>query len=740
MTHLIKVGGAGIIASVLAIFLFILWQVIPLFAAAKITPIKSIPIKPDQYEILGVDEWGELPFVLTSQAELYFIDLVGSAGMQTAALPIEFREPVAGMVYDADSQTIVFATTDAKFSLMSLAYQPQYSEVDGKQQRKVTYSLTATPWYDFEKSSDLSDGLVEDVAEPVNIIDMAYGSAEEVQLIAAITKSRQQQKIQIVSLSQESSLLSEGEFSVDARIDISSQVRGEAQLIRVNEAADTVIVTTQEGMLYFFRYNEGEVQLRQQFKPFETFKDSRIASLDFLLGGVSLYVTHADGTNYLYSLSVPPGHTQRVFQRTKEFPVLPGPMRYFSKSLRNKAILVGTPDNASIRYGTTAEVRWSEQLPFNALLGVLSRKYQRLVFLDRSAQLHLYAINDPHPAGGMRAFFSKIWYEGGSEPTYTWQSTGGSDAFEPKLSIIPLLIGTLKGTFYAMIFALPIALLAGLYTSQFMRPNYKRFVKPIMEIMASLPSVILGFLAALWLAPLIENKVPSILLIIIVLPLSVILIAELWQKVPKSWRRFFPEGMEAFVLIPCLIFIAFVAWSCGPFLESYFFGDFRVWWTQVTGGSFEQRNSLVVGFIMGFAVIPIIFTISEDALSSVPMSLRSAALALGASRWQTAWRVVVPTAAAGIFSAVMIGLGRAVGETMIVLMATGNTPISDFNIFSGFRTLSANLAVELPEAPFQGTLYRTLFLGAMVLFLMTFILNTAAEILRQHIRNKYKSL
>ena len=101
---------------------------------------------------------------------------------------------------------------------------------------------------------------------------------------------------------------------------------------------------------------------------------------------------------------------------------------------------------------------------------------------------------------------------------------------------------------------------------------------------------------------------------------------------------------------------------------------------------------------------------------------------------------MLPVASAGIFSALMIGLGRAVGETMIVVMATGNTPVMECNIFSGMRTLSANIAVELPEAPVHGTLFRTSFLGAMLLFLMTFALNTLAELLRQHLREKYKTI
>jgi phosphate transport system permease protein len=110
---------------------------------------------------------------------------------------------------------------------------------------------------------------------------------------------------------------------------------------------------------------------------------------------------------------------------------------------------------------------------------------------------------------------------------------------------------------------------------------------------------------------------------------------------------------------------------------------------------------------------------------------------LGASRWQTIWRVVLPSASPGIFAAIMIGFGRAVGETMIVLMATGNTPIMDWSIFNGMRTLSANIAVEIPEAPLNGTLYRVLFLCATLLFALTFILNTGAEVIRERLRKKY---
>lgn len=175
-------------------------------------------------------------------------------------------------------------------------------------------------------------------------------------------------------------------------------------------------------------------------------------------------------------------------------------------------------------------------------------------------------------------------------------------------------------------------------------------------------------------------------------------------------------------------------------LEQIFFAGDILLYLQERGIGFDQRNALVVGMAMGFAVIPTIFTIAEDAIFSVPKHLSDGSLALGATAWQTLLRVVLLTASPGIFSAVMMGLGRAVGETMIVLMATGNTPILDWNILEGMRTLSANIAVELPESEVASSHYRILFLSALLLFLFTFVVNSLAEWVRQRLRTRYRSL
>lgn len=424
---------------------------------------------------------------------------------------------------------------------------------------------------------------------------------------------------------------------------------------------------------------------------------------------------------------------------------------------------------------------------------------------------------DPrHPEATPAALFKKVWYEDYDRPQHMWQSSGGNDGFEPKFGLMPLIFGTLKATFYSLLFGVPIALLAAIYTSEFMHPRAKAAIKPAIELMASLPSVVLGFLAGLVFAQFVERHVPAVLACLVTMPLAFLGGAYIWQLLPE--RISLPLSRWRFSFIVLVLPIGLLAAvGVGPVMESLFFaGDLRTWldgkggssvggwvflllpvsaivcailmgrfvnpwirqltltWSRrsaarldiakfVAGivatvaiawiganvfdligmdargglvGPYSQRNSLVVGFVMGFAIIPIIYTLAEDALSSVPENLRAGSLAAGATRWQTATRIVIPTAMSGLFSAVMIGMGRAVGETMIVLMATGNTPVMDWSIFSGFRTLSANIAVELPEAAVNSTHYRTLFLAALTLFAMTFVLNTVAEMIRLRFRRR----
>ena len=244
-----------------------------------------------------------------------------------------------------------------------------------------------------------------------------------------------------------------------------------------------------------------------------------------------------------------------------------------------------------------------------------------------------------------------------------------------------------------------------------------------------------------WLYVINGRATADVFSLFVVMPVGILLAGFGWSRLPESIRLRVPDGWEAAILIPVILFIGWFALYMSPFLETWFFGgDMRLWITNDLGITYDQRNALVVGIAMGFAVIPNIYSIAEDAVFSVPRSLTLGSLALGATPWQTLTRVVILTASPGIFSALMIGMGRAVGETMIVLMATGNTPVMEMNLFEGMRTLAANVAVEMPESEVGGSHYRVLFLAALVLLMFTFVMNTLAELIRQRLRKKYSSL
>ncbi|MFM8578115.1 MAG: ABC transporter permease subunit [Planctomycetaceae bacterium] len=427
-----------------------------------------------------------------------------------------------------------------------------------------------------------------------------------------------------------------------------------------------------------------------------------------------------------------------------------------------------------------------------------------------------WVIDPGYPEVSAASLFGEVWYEGYPQDLHAWETTG-HEAFESKFGLVPLVFGTLKATLYSMQFAAPIAVLDAISSSHFMHPSWRSRIKPIIESMASLPSVVLGFVAGLVFAPAIEGRVMVFLSSLVTVPVALVTLAHLWQMLPgdlraRGGRLRFP--LVAFVAIPCGLAAAaivspamevrlfggdFVAWLDGrgdsgiggwiitlmplaglvvafgigrflsPFLRQAG-ADWSVPRAALTSlvtfltavvlavvlaaaggilfdalrfdarggvfGTYVQRNALVVAVGMGFAIIPLIFTIADDALSSVPEHLRSASLGAGATPWQTAVRVIVPAATSGIFSAIMIGLGRAVGETMIVLMAAGNTPILDWNLFNGFQTLSAAIASELPEAARGSAHSRVLFLAALTLFVITFVVNTAAELVRQRVRRR----
>ncbi|MCK6488272.1 MAG: ABC transporter permease subunit [Planctomycetes bacterium] len=741
MTGFIKVGGGVVIVAVLGIMVFIASQSVALFSSASVRPLATMPAVVGEAVAVALDEWGERPAVLGRDGSLAFLDPAGAPAATVKAVDGTVR----CVRLDPLRNALIIGLAD-RIEVVDLEYEATVA-ADGRR--------TVVPSHRTVMRCDL----------PGPPQAVSFAQADTRALAAAVVSVGGRTTVHAQLLVRQRSLGGEGELKPAGSWDLGARLNGEPVEVLVDEAAESAVVATASGQVAWFHFGEAGPELRQSFQPFDDRPAGparAIVSMAWIFGDVSLSVASPDGANRILSLHRKDGGEVRLFGRTKDMPQLPGVATFQTNSVRNKAYLVACGKDLSLRYATTAAERWRAAAAAPVVAAAFSAKYHRIAVLGADRQVRLSLLDDPHPEAGWGAFFGRIWYEGAPGPDWTWQSSGANDDFEPKLSMVPLIWGTLKATFYALLFAMPIALLAAVYTAEFMHPRFKVMIKPAVEIMASLPSVVLGFLAALWLAPILEPRVPSVLCVAVLLPLAAIIIGWGWSRLTPAARSLVRPGYEFLFLVPLLVALGALAWHLGPVVESLCFtvpvlgqdgrpllgadgaplmvGDFARWWPAASGMSYEGRNSLVVGFMMGFAVIPIIFTIAEDSLSNVPNALRSGSLALGASRWQTAMRVVVPTASAGIFSAVMIGLGRAIGETMIVVMATGNTAIMDPNIFNGMRTLSANIAVELPEAPQHSTLYRTLFLGALLLFLLTFAINTVAEIMRARLRDKYKTV
>jgi phosphate transport system permease protein len=471
---------------------------------------------------------------------------------------------------------------------------------------------------------------------------------------------------------------------------------------------------------------------------------AKIANARYLAGGISIVVAQADGKVSQWFPARRGEEGQWYLARVREFRMQDGAkVTAIGPEQRRRGFAVGDASgHVSLYYATSGNRVYDEKMFDSAIERIVFNPRARVMLvLSADGELRVSEVHNEHPEISFSALWRKVWYESYDEPAYLYQSSSASSDFEPKFSLTPLMVGTLKGAFYAMIFAIPIAVLGAIFTANFMSAEMRQIVKPSVEVLAALPSVILGFLAGLWLAPFVETNLPGMFLTLFFLPISIPLFGYVWSRMPRAVRLRVPGGWEAALLIPV---IAIVVWACfaaaKPVEALAFGGNMQSWMDHTLGIGYIQRNSLVVGIAMGIAVIPVIFSIAEDAVFSVPKHLSLGSLALGATPWQTLIGVVLPTASPGIFSAIMIGLGRAVGETMIVLMATGNTAVMDFGLFSGMRTLAANVAVEMPESEVGSTHFRLLFLAGMTLFVFTFILNTFAEIVRSRLRRKYSSL
>ncbi len=834
---LISIGGIGTIVAVATVCVFLVRVAIPLFTPAHSTPSHDVRMTADLADRrivrAGADEYGVLLWVAWSDGA---IAAYGADTGEILGVPQQpFGQAPSAWSFSPDGDDVCVGFGDGTVRMGSVGVAIEFLG-----DNQVPEAVRAVPIGERTRFGDCifvhtrpgqfrRHTLRAEARPPLKIGDepvrlVAHTLRNDGSVVAALAGDT----LTLNTVTEIRNFLT-GEATPQAqRTDVPYPVTREHGMplyLFLSRLGDQMYMAWEDGYLRRYDTRDRTKPVLAEETRLVDGAETRLTVMGMLLGRTTLFTGDSSGRlRCWFNVRDEKSPDGLRFLPTREFSEFDHPIRAAAAAPRARLLAAGDETGRVRLFQVTAvaqiaEVQMDEGEKVAVEAVVIGARGDRL-YAFSGGRARSWMTVDPHPEITWAMLFRPVWYEGFDRPLHMWQSSAGVDSFEPKYGLWPLIFGTLKATFYSMLFGLPIALLAAIYTSEFLHPRVKTRVKPLIEMMASLPSVVLGFLSALVVAPWVEGRVPHLLTVMAAVPVTFLAGAYLWQLWPNEWAMRL-RAVRAWTMVAALPLACAWAWRLGPRVERWLFaGDLMRWldgqigngtggwfvlFLPLTGvavayamhtlsntffrararswsptsvaladlgrfvggllltigltwliarvlvflgfdprgrevwhfmGTYVQRNALVVGFIMGFAVIPIIYTISEDALSAVPEHLRSASLGAGATPWQTAARIIIPTAMSGLFSATMIGLGRAVGETMIVLMAAGNTPVMQMNIFNGFRTLAANIAVELPEAPVNGTHYRVLFFTALVLFVMTFVLNTAAERVRQKFRKR----
>ena len=723
----ITIGGLSVVFSICLIFFYLLYEVMPLLVPASIHNDANLETAIPTGTLYSVmEEQSQIGMTVNTNGSVaFYLSDTGNRLKRSRVV----SENITVVASEAPSKRLLgLGTESGSVLLIKHEYRSTY---DKNMQRTIHPSIS----YPYgEDAIELIEGS--------SISALAFRDGDSALSIVVLSNDNE---IYLKRFEKKESFLSEG---------IELEEKDTIRLPTPSDKVDNILLSSDQRWLFLVEADK-QVEVFDLNKSIDSMRigvvpvvkntvnnDIRITTSGFLLGGISLLLGDNQG-NISQWFMVRDVNGHRSLEKIREFSLGDSPVTTIVSEHRRKGFIAGDEGGHIGLFNTTAN---------NAALiqGVSESSIEYIVMSPRGDKIIVqssgesgkrWELDNEHPEVSFTSLWEEVWYENYDEPAYVWQSSSASNDFEPKFSIMPLTFGTMKAAFYAMLVAMPLAIGGAIFTAYFMAPALRTKVKPTIELMEAMPTVILGFLAGLWLAPLIEANLPGVVSLLVLTPILILLAAYLWSRLPREYRSRVPDGWEPVILMPVVIGAGALCMGSSSFLEDVFFsGDMRRWLTSDLGIDFDQRNSMVVGLAMGFAVIPTIFSITEDAIFAVPKNLTFGSLALGASPWQTLVRVVLPTASPGIFSAVMIGLGRAVGETMIVLMATGNTPIMDMNIFEGLRTLSANISVEIPEAEVSSSHYRILFLSGLVLFIFTFIVNTTGETVRQRLREKYGTL
>jgi phosphate transport system permease protein len=831
--YVITAGGIGTILVAVLIVVVMISQLLPLTETSEVVPLRTIPLNTRSGErastpkALGIDEYGDLCWLLFDNREIQIFELRTGKQLKSWRDSRNISSLVTCVSVADDSTSLLVGCDDGTTQVIDLTIATDYRNVQTLEQdpRIVDDSIA-------QVVTKLDNGL--DRVQSIVAVTFHEPEPTFSKAVKYVDWTTPESVFGLDSTKSWSWGASDGDSVVlvqvrRQKLGLSQQVR-ENRLqwrslqtnlslvgLMVGPQGDHITTVDQSGLVTHWEGRDESTLVPSVTHWSISGSDSRVSIVSPLLGRNSLLIGCESG--FVEVVSSSRRDNKLEWLSIHRFRASSSKVSSLDSASHARIVAVGHDDGTQAMFYVPSN-RLLAQWECQPQQGLCYSANSKLLGVIHPQEIDIYQVTTRYPESGWKSFFAPIWYEGYDQPKHMWQSSTGTSQGEPKFGLMPLVFGTLKATFYSILIAAPIGFFAALFASECLGQTTRNRIKPAIEMMSSVPSVALGFIGAIVLAPLLREFLFAVLL---GLPLSFIvlcLLRLLWAVVPSSLNSFVSR-LRIVAYLGATVAGFWISFLVSSPLESRWFGgSLNLWLAGEVGdgwigwlllflppsfliaicgisriqdripvsqkpsipdsvevaqmglryvlisllafaiaasvatcadfmgfdprgtlfGTYQERNALLVGIILGFAIIPLIYSLSEDALQAVPQHLRSASMSCGATTWQTTTRIVIPAAASGLFGALMLAIGRAIGETMVVLMAAGNTPIMDWSPFSGYRTLAATLATELPEAARGSTHFHTLFAAAAVLFCLTILVNSIAEVVRLHFRKRAQEL
>jgi len=508
-TSVVTTGGITIILSILAILVFIGIETIPLFQSVKSKLASTFILKESpelsSYSIdttddktfpfiaTGLEEYREIGFVVTDDGLLTFLSLTDGKTIKQLPLTELKGSTITSSFVSVNNKLYSFGTNNGFIVPVTTEYKINF--VGDK--RVITPEV---------KEGDLFK--VYDA--PLDIIAYEESTEEDISAAAAYTSTG---NLVFAAL-----IAPEDDFGSEEpelfTKELTDQLNGsKVSTIELDISIENLFVGTENGKIFHWDVSDRE---NPEFLRAIDATDSpktAITSLAFLLGDRSLLVgDEAGNVSVWFEVRDSSSPTGDILTRIHQLSPLELPITYITASARDRGFVASdTGGNINLYHATSGQLLQELKTGGSGVKQLsFAPKSDGVLAIDDKGKMFNWGLDNPHPETNIKTLFGKVWYEGYQKPEYVWQSTGGTDEFEPKLSLTPLAFGTLKGALYALFFAIPISIFGAICVSQFMHPSLRNTIKPIIEIMAALPSVVLGFLAGLWLAPIIEKIIPAV--------------------------------------------------------------------------------------------------------------------------------------------------------------------------------------------------------------------------------------